>query len=93
MTPDTAEAGFDLWLERAASCGIDVFEGLGRKVGRRKASILAAVSSGVSNARVEAMNNKIKLIVRRGYGFRNTDNLMALVMLCCSSLPLALPGR
>ena len=27
------------------------------------------------------------------YGFRNFDNLVALVMLRCSNLPIALPGR
>ncbi len=31
--------------------------------------------------------------VRMGYGFRSIDNLMALVMLRCSNLPIALPGR
>ena len=45
------------------------------------------------NARVEAINNKIKLTVRMAYGFRNFDNLVALVMLRCSNLPIALPGR
>ena len=41
----------------------------------------------------EAVNNKIKLTVRMGYGFRNIDNLIALVMLRCSNLPITLPGR
>lgn len=48
---------------------------------------------GISNARVEAANNKIKLTVRMGYGFRNIDNPIALVMLHCSDLPILLPGR
>lgn len=39
------------------------------------------------------MNNKIKVAVRQGYGFRNIDNLIALVMLRCSDLRPALPGR
>jgi hypothetical protein len=42
---------------------------------------------------VEATNNKIKLTVRMGYGFRNIDNLVALVMLRCSNLPITLPRR
>jgi len=28
-----------------------------------------------------------------GYGFKNIDNLIALIMLRCSKLPLSLPGR
>ena len=43
--------------------------------------------------RVEAVNNKIKLTVRMGYGFRNIDNLIELVMLRCSNLPIKLPER
>lgn len=48
---------------------------------------------GVSNARVEAASNKIKLCVRMAYGFRNMDNLMALIMLRRSGMPVRLPGR
>ncbi len=44
-------------------------------------------------ARVEAVNNKIKVAVRQGYGFRNIDNLIALVMLRCSDLKPMLQGR
>ncbi len=44
-------------------------------------------------SRVEAVNNKIKLTVRMGYGFCNVDNPIALVMLRCSNLPITLPGR
>ena len=28
----------------------------------------------MSNARIEATNNKIKLIIRKAYGFRNIQN-------------------
>ena len=48
---------------------------------------------GISNARVTATNNKIKVTQRMAYGFRNVDNLIALVMLRCSDLEVALPGR
>ena len=48
---------------------------------------------GISNGRVEAINNKIKVTVRMGYGFRNTDNLVALLMLRCGDCQPQLPGR
>lgn len=38
------------------------------------------------------MNNKIKVAIRQGYGFRNIDNLIALVMLRCSDLSRLSPG-
>ena len=37
---------------------------------RHKAHILNAIRFGISNARIEATNNKIKLIIRKPYGFR-----------------------
>ena len=62
----------------------------------RMADINAAYRAcldGLTNARVEAVNNKIKLIVKMAYGFRNVDNLFSMVMLKCSDLRVELPGR
>ena len=39
------------------------------------------------------MNNRIKTTIRIGYGYRNLDNLIALVMLKCGGLNLQLPER
>ena len=47
---------------------------------------------GISNGRVEVINNKIKVAVRMGYGFRNTDNLVALLMLRCGDCQPPAPG-
>ncbi|MDI9470567.1 MAG: transposase, partial [Bacillota bacterium] len=69
------------------------FVELSRKVRKRKDDIVRAVALRISNARIEAINNKIKLTIRMGYGFRNIDNLIALVMLRCSDLKPQLPGR
>jgi len=51
------------------------------------------LESGLSNARVETINNKIKLTVRMAYSFRSLDNLFAMVMLICSGLQVPLPGK
>ena len=55
--------------------------------------MLNTIRLGMSNARIESMNNKIKLVIRRAYGFSNTDNMIAMVMLVCSNLPVNLPNR
>ena len=92
---DGSEAAelLDDWMHRAAYCKIAKVVAVEKKVRRRRDDIIAAVELGISNGRVEAINNKIKLTVRMAYGFRNFDNLVALVMLRCSNLPIALPGR
>ena len=88
-----ARTRLELWLARACRCRIPEFVELSRKVRRRKDAIVRAVELNISNARIESMNNKIKLTIRMGYGFRNIDNLIALVMLRCSDLQPQLPGR
>ena len=47
----------------------------------------------MSNARIEATNNKIKLIIRKAYGFRNITNMLDMVYLVCSNLRIPLPNR
>jgi transposase len=91
MPKEDAAHALGRWLSWASRCRIRQFVELGRKVRRHKEAILAAIGHGLSNARIEAVNNKIKLCIRTGYGFRNIDNLIALIMLRCTSLPISLP--
>ena len=56
-------------------------------------AIIQTAKSGITNARVEAVNNSIKLIVKTAYGFRNFNNLQSMVMLKLSGLNVELPGR
>ena len=66
---------------------------LQKKIARHLDAIVATEENGLTNARVESVNNKIKVIVRIAYGFRSLDNLFAMVMLRCSRLEVPLPGR
>ncbi len=81
------------WLSWACRCRIPQFAELSKKVRRKAGGIVRSVALGVSNARVEAVSNKVKVAIRRAYGFRSIDNLIALVMLRCSPLEPCLPGR
>lgn len=95
QTRDETEARnlLDRWLSWACRSRIPQFVELSRKVRRKAEGIIRSIALGVSNARVEAVNNKIKVAIRQGYGFRNTSNLIALIMLRCSPLKPQLPGR
>lgn len=89
-----AEQELQQWLKWAQRCQIREFIDLGQKVKRHKSAILAAIKYGLTNARIEAINNKIKVTIRMGYGYRNIDNLIALVRLKCGGdIIIALPGR
>jgi transposase len=83
----------DRWLKWAQRCRIKEFVELGKKIKRHKPAILAAIKYGLTNARIEAINNKIKVTIRMGYGYRNIDNLISLVRLKCGDDLVELPGR
>jgi transposase len=68
-------------------------KGHGKKIKRHQAGIINSFKYRLTNARIEAINNKIKVTIRMGYGFRNIDNLIALVRLQCGGFNVQLPGR
>lgn len=64
---DGATEELDRWLKWAQRCRIKEFVELEKKIKRHKAAILGAIKYGLSNARIEAVNNKIKVTIRMGY--------------------------
>ena len=90
---DEAEATLKRWLWWASHSRIPAFKELYEKIKRHKQHILNAIRLGMSNARIEATNNKIKLIIRKAYGFRNIQNMLDMVYLVCSDLRVPLPNR
>ena len=90
---EVAEQELKSWLWWASHSRIPAICDLSRKIRRHKEHILNAIRLGMSNARIEATNNKIKLIIRKAYGFRNIDNMIDLIYLVCSDLDLPLPNR
>ena len=88
-----AETELNRWLWWASHSRIPAFKDLYRKIKRHKHHILNTIRLGMSNARIEATNNKIKLIIRKAYGFRNIQNMLDMVYLVCSDLRIPLPNR
>jgi transposase len=43
---------------------------------------------GITNATAEGMNNKIKLVIHRAFGFHDVSALMAMIHLCCTGIAL-----
>ena len=78
------------WAQR---CRIPEFREIRVKIKKHFHAIIATANHCLSNARIEATNNKIKLVIRTAYGFRNTDHLLSMVMLSCSDVHPSLPGR
>ena len=88
---ERAEAELKRWIGRASRRRIpEIVEPCG-KIRTRRDGILTTIRLGCSNARIEAFNNKIKVTIRMAYGFRNTDNLIAMIKPRCSGPPIHLP--
>jgi hypothetical protein len=65
---DEAAELLDRWCARAQRCRLDPFIKAARTMRQRRDLILNAVEHGISNGRVEGLNTKLRLIVRRAYG-------------------------
>lgn len=81
------------WLWKASHSRIPAIYEVQKKIRRHYQAILNTTKHKLSNARIEATNNKIKLSIRMAYGFRNIQNMLDMIMLRCSDIPIELPGR
>ena len=87
------KAALDEWIQRAGNSAIAQFQRIAQTIKEEKQRILNAIEYKMNNARIEAINNKIKLIIRRAYGFKDVQNLLDMVYLICSNLVIPLPNR
>lgn len=90
---EEAKSVLKKWYWKASHSRQKTIQTLAKKIRRHEENILNAIRYKTSNARIEATNNKIKLVVRKAYGFRNIKNLIDMVLLVCSNIKIPLPNR
>lgn len=83
----------DAWLVWARRCRLGPFVKLARTIGAYREGIANALRHGLSNARVESVNTRIRLLTRIAFGFRSPEALISVAMLSLSGLCPPLPGR
>ena len=91
IEPGDAIAELDRWTTRALRSRLPAFVKAARTIRDRRGIIVNALEHGITNGRVEGLNTKVRLIIRRGYGFHSAKAALALVMLACGPINLALP--
>ena len=69
------------------------FVELKEKIERHKANILNSVELQVNSSRSEATNTTIKALIATARGFRNLQNMFALIYLRCSDIVIPLHNR
>ena len=64
---------------------------LGRTIRKHLDGILLAITTGLTNARLEGMNSRIRLLNHRAHGFHHAGSLIAMIYLCCAGIQLDAP--
>lgn len=91
LSVDDVDQLLERFCSRAARSRLAPFVRLARTIRKHHDGILAAVRHGLTNARAEALNNKVRLITRRAYGFHSAQAALALVLLTCGPITLQPP--
>lgn len=91
LAPSEVMDLLDRWCSRAQRCRIPDFVKAAATIRKNKDGIAAAIERGLSNARHEGLNNKIRTMARRAYGFHSPEAALALIMLTCGPVTLTLP--
>jgi transposase len=91
LEPADAITLLDRWCARAQRSRLAPFVKAAKTMRERRGLIVNALEHDISNGRVEGLNTKVRLIIRRGYGFHTADAALALVMLACGPINLQLP--
>ena len=91
--PGHAPAHLAAWLAWASRSKLKPFIRLARTLRRHRDSILAAITRGLSNARLEGLHAKVRLLSHRSFGFHSAASLIALIYLCCAGITINPPLR
>lgn len=93
LEPGQAMQLLDRWCAWAQRCRLAPFVKAARTIRKHRDGILAAIERGLSNGRLEGLNRRVRLIVRRAFGFHSAKAALALVMLTCGPVNLTLPWQ
>lgn len=91
LQPWRARKAITEWLAWASRSRLKPFVKVARTIRRHLAGILAYIKDRLTNGLVEGINNRIRVIARRAYGFHSPNSITTMLYLCCSGIELAPP--
>jgi transposase len=86
--PWRAQQHLSKWIHSAMRSKLEPFKKFAQMLRSHLDGILPWTKIRISNGAVEGMNNKIKSISHRSFGFRTAENFIAAIYHCCARLPL-----
>ncbi|WP_429635479.1 ISL3 family transposase [Anoxybacillus kestanbolensis] len=66
-----AKRRLNAWVHRYLFCPCSAVRAIAKSLVKRTDEIMSCILSPYSNGKMEGTNNKVKLMKRRGYGYRN----------------------
>lgn len=91
--PRLAVTALQRWLSWARRSQIPAFVDLARRIRKHRTRIEASLEHRLSNALLESVNTKLRLLTRQAFGFHDPYALIGLAMLALGGLCPPLPGR
>jgi transposase len=91
LNPDEVAELIDRWISRASRSRLDPFIKAAKTIRKHRDGILAAIRLKINNGRAEGLDNHVRLIINRAYGFHTAEAALALVMLSCGPITTQLP--
>ena len=86
--PNVASVKLREWLSWASRSRLPGFVKAARTIRRHLEDIVAYIRFRFTNAVAEGLNNKVRLLTRRAYGFHSAEAVISMVMLCCTGIDL-----
>ncbi|AEV17699.1 Transposase [Geobacillus thermoleovorans CCB_US3_UF5] len=77
----TVQKWQNAWIHRYLFCPCSAVRAIAKALVKRTDEIISCILSPYSNGKMEGTNNKIKLMKRRGYGYRNIQRFALRVRL------------
>ncbi len=91
--PGGARQHLHRWITAAKRSRINAFVALAKRLHVYFDAVIAAIELGISNALIEGINAKIRLINARGYGHHSAETLTSMIYLSLGGLHTKLPTQ
>ena len=89
--PEAAEAAIKKWLSWAVRSRLDPIKSFAKTVKTHFSGVMRYFTSRLTSGTMEGINSRIQEIKRRGRGFRNINNFIAMIYLEAAGLEMTLP--
>ena len=89
--PKRARQALEEWLSWASRSKLEPFVRLARTIHDHREGILACIKDRLTNGFAEGVNNRLRMIARRAYGFHSAESLISTLFLCAAGIDLDPP--